>query len=1123
MRPHSLRTRLTAAFIGLALVPLLVAGTLLAWRSYHVQVTDNYVRQTQVAQRVATQAQAFLQYFERGVADMLRVSAFAGLDNQSRYEVMQRILGERQYYREALFFDNQGQPLIHLSNVGLIQETGAEHDTAWLADILRNTSAPYYSAVYYNRANNEPLLTLSLPVYEVKTNRFIGGLLLELRFKSIWELIANISLAQGEDVYILDASQRLIAHRNPSLVMRETKVPLAEGKQRQSGLFKADAFIAKHAFQAGQQDFFVVVERLALVVLMPALYDLLLVALIMTATLLFAAILIILAIRRVVYPIQAVANAARAIRDGNLACRVELDSHDELGEMVRIFNSMASRLSETLHGLEKEIAERREAQAALEKLNRAYLALSMNNRAVARANAVPDLLAETCRIIKKYCAYPQVWISLNDSEDVGRRQARMQGHRAAAIPIAGEGEVFGMLHVCTDEREMFLEQEMGLLRELAENVAFGLVKLRTQGQREAAEAELLRAHELFRTVTDFASDWTYWCSEDRRSFHYMSPLCEAYSGYDAEAFNTSPDLLDHLIHPDDRVAWHEHLRTAARNGGLSSAEFRLCARNGDIRWISHTCRAVVFADGSRHGIRASIQDISERRRAEDRLRDYQQHLQTLVAERTTELQATVEALRQAKDAAEAANHAKTLFLANMSHELRTPLNAILGFSQLLHHAPDTNPVQREKIAIINRSGNHLLSMINEVLELAKIESGKLELNPEAFDLAEMLKDVAEMMGIRAALKDLQFELDCAPDLVAYVNADMGKLRQVLINLLGNAIKFTEIGGVTLRARSEIESATAVRLFLAVEDSGPGINATEIEAIFAPFVQSVTTAADNQGTGLGLAISRSFIELMGGCLHVESTPGKGARFLVEVPALIVENAPAINAVPRQHITGLVAGEPEWRILVAEDNPESRLVIEALLTQMGFAVRLAENGKEALEIFCVWQPHLICMDMRMPVMDGYEASRAIRATNGGDAVKIIALTASVFKEESAKIFAAGCDALLGKPYQHEDLLNLIAAHLPLEYVYADAHLPAPAESLSHPLPSIESLAVLPTSWREEFSHALACLDVRDIRRLLDTLEAERPDIVAPLRERAEQYAFAPLLDLFDAAGFIAEHHD
>jgi PAS domain S-box-containing protein len=400
------------------------------------------------------------------------------------------------------------------------------------------------------------------------------------------------------------------------------------------------------------------------------------------------------------------------------------------------------------------------------------------------------------------------------------------------------------------------------------------------------------------------------------------------------------------------------------------------------------------------------------------------------------------ALSHAKELAESANRSKSQFLSNMSHELRTPLNAVIGFTQILQRDPSLSPDQQEYISIINRSGEHLLGLINDVLEMSKIESGRMNLEENDFDLSRLLNTVESMFRLKAREKGIELTIECDNQVPCYLHGDEGKLRQVLINLMGNAIKFTQNGSVTVRLSSqerpvqENSADPSTLLWIEVEDTGPGIAPEEMDLLFQAFRQTESGRQSQQGTGLGLSISHKFVALMGGQLQVQSSLGKGTIFSFQVAVQRLESLAIAGDRNVPRIMGIAPHQPTYRILVVDDQPENRLVLVKLLTPLGFEVAEACNGQEAIDLNSVWQPHLIFMDMRMPIMDGYEATRLIKAQRTSDRPAIIALTASAFEEERNLILHTGCDDFVAKPFREALLLAKIAEHTGVEYRYEAA---------------------------------------------------------------------------------------
>ena len=483
----------------------------------------------------------------------------------------------------------------------------------------------------------------------------------------------------------------------------------------------------------------------------------------------------------------------------------------------------------------------------------------------------------------------------------------------------------------------------------------------------------------------------------------------------------------------------------------------------------------------------------------------------LTIEDITAKKQSTEELRRAKEAAEAANRTKSEFLANMSHELRTPLNAILGYSQLMQRDPDLRAGQQDYLRTINRSGEHLLALINDVLEISKIEAKRITLTPRAFDLHAMLEDLCAMFKLRTDEKRLAFDFGKTDELPRYVIADANKFRQIMINLLGNAVKFTDNGGIAVRAAVKDNTAGVMRLVVEVEDTGPGISEDERGRIFQAFEQTETGRQKQGGTGLGLTISREYARLMDGDIFLASRVGEGSVFRFECKVRTGRETDIKEKARQDRVVGLAPGRQVPRILVAEDRLESRLLLAKFLEQAGFDVRQAENGKEAVALFKQWSPHFIWMDIRMPVMDGLEATRCIRELQGGDTVRIAALTASVMEEERESVLSAGCDEFVRKPYRISKIFQVMAKHLGVEYYYENDAPVGPAESESGP--RTLKLSLLPEDLREKLTKAVLELDTDRTLSLVQEISRQDFATGAVLKQLAENLEYDRLLAMLE----------
>lgn len=618
-------------------------------------------------------------------------------------------------------------------------------------------------------------------------------------------------------------------------------------------------------------------------------------------------------------------------------------------------------------------------------------------------------------------------------------------------------------------------------------------------ERQQVEGRLRVSEERLHLATEAAQlgiwDWDVVSNE----LVWDDAMYRIY-GISREQFGGAYQAWAQCLEPEDMAQAAADIDAALKGERPFKPEFRVRWPDGSVHMIAGFGTTIRAENGQPLRMVGINFDITERKRSEQELERYRSHLEELVAERTR-------ALAQAVQQAEAANQAKSTFLANMSHELRTPMNAILGYSDLLQRDATLSAAQRDYTSTIHRSGGHLLNLINDVLDMAKIESGHMQLDNDSFELADMLDDVLRMLRGRADEKGLQLRLEMANDLPRWINADERKLRQILLNLIGNAIKHTDAGSVSVHLRGRA-AGPWLRLLIDVEDSGAGIASADLAAIFEPFVQS-GKQAHRSGTGLGLAISQSFAHAMGGNISVDSTLGQGSVFHLEINVTATSQAAAAaDAAVASSGVRLAAGQGEWRILVVDDHPDNRNLLKLLLEQAGFQVATAENGAVAVARFQAWQPHFIWMDWRMPVMDGIEAMRQIRLLPGGKAVKIVAVSASTFKEQQAELLREGMDGFVRKPYWPSELFACMADLLDLRY----DNLPplAAPQPLPGPLALDGRLSRLAPDLRYALHNALEMLDADVIAAAIARITEIDAALGQQLTQLAARFDYAPMID-------------
>ncbi len=478
-------------------------------------------------------------------------------------------------------------------------------------------------------------------------------------------------------------------------------------------------------------------------------------------------------------------------------------------------------------------------------------------------------------------------------------------------------------------------------------------------------------------------------------------------------------------------------------------------------------------------------------------------------------------LRDSIEAAQAANRTKSSFLANMSHEIRTPMNAILGYAQLMRRDKTLTSDQKDYLKRINNSGEHLLDLINDILEMSKIEAGASDLTPKVCDFHALLCDVEAMFKIRTDAKGLEFELKRHDDVPRYLFVDEGKVRQVLINLLSNATKFTESGGITITVKSFLPDGDQAEnnedsqniLLVEVDDTGCGIKSEDIDRIFEPFRQGDGQNGLNTGTGLGLPISREYARMMSGDLTATSRVGTGSLFRFKLIAEMAQEYQMENPEFQRQVLRLDSDENAPRVLVVDDREMNRDVLVRMLSAVGFIIHEATDGQGAIDALHSWRPDLIFMDMMMPVLDGRKATRRIKSMPEGKETPIIMVSASAMEEDRLEALASGADGFIRKPYREQEILQEIGRHLPIKYIYEDDPENREANPQGDKTVDTEAVKRLPKKLKTELFEAVRAGDFERLEELIGQVAIQEKSLADDLHRLAKAYEYVELYNLLE----------
>lgn len=939
--------------------------------------------------------------FER-FADIqiLAQDAVIRTENASRAELTQRLTTYRDIYKIYLslaFFDKNRVKIADTSNSSIGQ---VAQNSRWIDDTFEKKTVSAAVDLQFSDDPQQAVTFFATPVYRSDNGEFHGVVVSQMPLKIIYSILEELTSAEiPAQVYLFDKQGELIYSSNPEEISPTTQ----NANQFHGEAFHTIVPERGHLNFAGNgwklivyYPFYETFAPLITLRNQAILVGFILVLITAGGVFLFAS--------RIIHPILLLKDAAVQLGQGNLKVEVPVLSKDEIGELSAAFNQMARLLADNISELQhakyimdainRELHESEERFKALFESttdnifvwNQNYIHIYANQAALRYLNkSTEHVIGKTIsEVFEKWPDRISLWMERVDKvltegtalrvEDILTLKNETTYSESILSPMKdAKGTVFAVGVIYRDITERKqAEQSLTILRQFAETAGQGFGITTLEGHIIYANPSLHRI------------------------------LGENILGQSVFDFYP-PEFLKNL---------NDHVLPMVLSGGQWFGESVLCSLQ-DQHLTSVLENIFLIYDPAHKPLYVAniVTDITERKQIES-------------------------TLQKAKETAETASQAKSAFLANMSHELRTPLNGILGYTQILIRDKNLSPKQKEGVNIIHRSGEYLLTLINDILDLSKAETGKIELYPVDFNFREFIQGITELFRIRAQQKNLSFVYEPLSYLPTGLHSDEKRLRQILINLLGNAVKFTDRGGITFKV-----SYCEGRARFQIEDTGPGIAQEDQSIIFQPFKKVTHYMQKTEGSGLGLSIAKRLIDIMGGEIWVESTEGRGSIFLVELPLADVSELVKANPAEEPIIIGFEG--LARKILVIDDKWENRSVMADLLTLLGFIVEEASNGLEGLQKAQEMFPDLILTDLVMPVMDGFETTRQLKKDPLLKDVPIIATSASVFECDQRASVAAGCIAFISKPFRSEVLLEQIRKNLNLTWVYEKKDFP-----VSHP---------------------------------------------------------------------------
>lgn len=1051
-----LRVKLTVIFLAVALLPM-AAMLAMSYRGVSDTLRRSAQREVRLLNQVSVQEiENILPQIEADLLSLVDMQAIQSLTRLVPYDetdlkskktyamwvsgLNHSFVGQLEHkklYHELRYLDNTGQEVARVHYDG--------HNASVVPiDALQNAwNQPFFSETMrleagqinvsevslYRRGDEiiEPhmaIIRYSTPIVD-PAGEVSGILVLDLRADY---LLSRVDIEQGE-TYLVDQAGSYLLHPDPSkrfgqelgtpynahhdFVWAMAQLQLQDESQFVGADRSTDHVMALQTIQfdpANPERHWLLIRSLPTAMIFAEVQDwssriLLLLTGIASATMLGALLLA----RNITQPISLLTQASERIASGNWNTPLPTERNDEIGRLSHCFKDMSMRLQSSVETLKESESRYR----AISELTSDYI-YSIDVTADGVVESSNQSMNWNVAALDDFIGYNQTelaerggWKSIIHAADLPHFVEKRRHMVATGEACVVEYRILtkdGQTHWLQDYWRPQRDEADGRIVRILGAATDITARKEAEAEREQMLYNLWQLSAIMENTSDFVG-----LADLAGNFIYFNPAGQKMTGRE----NTDYRLLQtHEVFVREEDENQPTVMEVVMREGVWQGE--TCLKHVDGSLIPATTVLVLVRNDAGEPI--AIGGIS---------RDI-----TAIKQAKADLQA-------AKDAAEAANRAKSEFLANMSHELRTPLNGILGFAQILRKANGLTSKQRDGLATIQRSGEHLLTLINDVLDISKVEAGKMELQAAEFDLPTMLDNLADMFRLRAEQQAITFDYELLTDLPMYVKADEKRLRQILINLLGNAVKFTHEGGVAFKVgliESELGGNQPPHpqrtIRFQVEDTGLGIAPDAIESIFLPF-QQTGSGQMVEGTGLGLPISRQLVELMGGQLQVKSELGAGSTFWFEIELPEVQGAMRqVDDEPRQ----IVGYEGVRRqALIVDDRAENRAVLMDILAPLGFDMIEAVDGQEAVAQYQAHQPCLVLMDIRMPVMDGLAATRQIRQLPSGSEAVIITISASAFEHNRQESLDAGSNDFLAKPFREERLLHKIKAHLNLSWVY------------------------------------------------------------------------------------------